>query len=73
MSSLAVCRHSSSCTFSFLTLVWLQVPGAIEALLALGWVIDEAEPDFLVAPKSYRPSMADVRDLPPTTADLGTC
>jgi len=38
------------------------VPGALEAMLALGWVVDPADEDFLVAPKGYKPSMADVSD-----------
>lgn len=43
-----------------ITAAIVEVPGALDALLALGWAHDEDEPDFLVCPKSAKMTMAEV-------------
>ena len=39
----------------------VDVPGALDALLAMGWERDAADADFLVCPKGVRVTMAEVR------------
>ena len=36
------------------------VPGAVDALLAMGWQYDAADADFLVCPKGVKVTMAEV-------------
>ena len=38
-----------------------EVPGALDALLAMGWERDANDADFLVCPKGVRVTMAEVR------------
>ena len=38
----------------------VEVPGALDALLALGWAPDESEPEYLVCPRSAKMTMAEV-------------
>ncbi len=39
----------------------VDVPGALDALLAMGWERDAGDADFLVCPKGVRVTMAEVR------------
>ena len=39
----------------------VDVPGALDALLAMGWERDAADAGFLVCPKGVRVTMAEVR------------
>ena len=42
----------------------VDVPGAVDALLAMGWERDANDADFLVCPKGVRVTMAEVRAPP---------
>ena len=39
----------------------VDVPGGLDALLAMGWERDANDADFLVCPKGVRVTMAEVR------------
>mmetsp|Transcript_2793 Transcript_2793/g.8209 ORF Transcript_2793/g.8209 Transcript_2793/m.8209 type:complete len:183 (+) Transcript_2793:370-918(+) len=45
-------------------------PNALPALEALGWQSDPEDADFLVCPKSVKPSMAEVRLIEEAKADF---
>lgn len=40
-----------------------DAPPTVNALIALGWLPDPEEADFLICPKNVRPSMGEVGQL----------
>lgn len=46
-----------------------KVPGGLEAMQSLGWQVDPADPDFIILPKSVKPSMAEVRSIEEAKAE----